>query len=159
MARFRHQFRVNAPLSAVWHLHESPKALPELTPPPVTVKIVRIDQPLKAGSHLIFRLSLGPVGVLWNAVYDEFEPYRPGLTRCGFVDRSARSPFRFWMHRHTFDDLGDGTSAITDDVRFALFGGSLGSLVTWVIVWPAIAFMFLYRRFRTHQMLAKGWRP
>jgi len=158
MARFRHQFRVSVPLSVVWQFHESPKALAVLTPPPVRVQIVQIDEPLKAGSHLLFRLGFGPVGVLWDAVYDEFDPYQPGVKRCGFVDRAAQSPFHSWTHRHTFDDLGNGASTVTDEVQFQLLGGTVGGIITWVVIWPAIAIMFLYRRFRTQRLLAQGWR-
>src|SRR5688572_14127736 len=115
MARFRHTFRVNAPISVVWQLHEDPKALYELTPPPLQVTILHMDQPLRARSQLIFRLGIGKLGVRWHAIYDEFVPYRVGMWQCGFVDRSISSPFHAWTHRHTFTDLGDGLSVVTDD--------------------------------------------
>ena len=156
--RYKQQFKVNASLQDVWQLHDDPKALPELTPPPIQVKIVSIDQPLKAGANLRFRMGLGPFGVIWHAVYDEFNPYQPGLKRCGFVDRSASGPFHSWTHRHTFDDLGDDTTNITDDARFELIGGLLGVVINPLIAWPAVAFMFLYRRQKTRQMIAQGWR-
>ncbi len=156
MAHFKHTFRVNAPLSAVWNLHDDPKALIDLTPPPVTVKILSMDRPLRAGAELKFRLSFGPIGVTWHAIYDEFNPYQPGQTVCNFVDRSLSSPFKFWVHRHTFHDLGDGTSTVTDDATFRLFDGPLGVLVTWIFAWPPIALMFLFRRMKTRQMLARN---
>jgi ligand-binding SRPBCC domain-containing protein len=155
MARFKHTFRVNAPLSAVWQLHDDPKALYELTPPPVKVTIVELDQPLRAGSHLKFRLSIGPLGANWHAIYDEFEPYQPGWKQCGFVDRSISSPFQSWTHHHVFDELTDGTSTVMDDASFELVGGALGNVITWIVAWPAIAFLFMFRRTKTRQMLAR----
>jgi len=158
MAHFKQTFKVDAPLSRVWQLHDDPAALVELTPPPVQVRLIHIDRPLHAGAKLHFWLGMGPLGVHWHAVYDEFEPYQPGVRQCHFVDRSERGPFHAWTHRHTFTDLGDGTSTVTDDARFELFGGTLGSLITWLAAWPAIAFMFLFRRWKTSRMLAQGWR-
>lgn len=155
MARFKHTFRVDAPLSAVWQMHEDPKALYELTPPPVKVAILELDQPLREGSHLKFRLSVGPLGAVWHAIYDEFVPYQAGMQQCRFVDRSISSPFKSWTHRHTFDALADGTSTVTDDATFELLDGAVGGVITWVIAWPAIAFLFLFRRFKTRQMLAR----
>jgi len=155
MARFKHTFHVNAPLSAVWQLHEDPKALYQLTPPPLQVKILHMDQPLKARSQLVFRLGIGSLGVVWHAIYDEFTPYEPGMHVCGFVDRSISSPFRSWTHRHLFHDLGDGTSTVTDDATFELLSGPIGNVITWVVAWPAIAFLFFFRRIKTRQMLAK----
>lgn len=155
MARFKHTFRVDAPLSVVWQMHEDPKALYELTPPPMQVKILQMDQPLHAGSHLQFRLGIGPLGVVWHAIYDEYDPYVEGMKQCGFVDRSISGPFHAWVHRHTFHELDDGTSTVTDDASFELMTGPLGSVITWVVAWPAIAFLFVFRRFKTHQMLAR----
>jgi ligand-binding SRPBCC domain-containing protein len=157
MARFKHRFRVRAPLHAVWTLYDDPSALKALTPPPLRVRILHKDEPLQAGAHLKFRLVLiGPLGATWHAIYDEFTPYELGMTSCGFVDRSLSSPFRSWVHRHTFEDLGDGTSAVTDDARFELIGGPLGPIITWLVAWPAIAFLFAYRQFQTRRILAQS---
>ena len=154
MAHFKHTFPVNAPLSAVWLLHDDPKALRDLTPPPVRVKILAMDQPLRAAAKLKFRLFLiEPLGATWDAIYDEFNPYTPDATVCNFVDRSLSSPFRFWVHRHTFHAVNDQASTITDDVTFRLFGGIIGEALTWIIAWPAIAFMFFYRRQKSVQLL------
>ncbi len=153
MAHFKQTFRVNAPLSAVWQMHDDPKALKELTPPPTQVTILSMDQPLRTGAELKFRLSVGPLAATWHAIYDEFNPYQPGATVCNFVDRSLSSPFKYWVHRHTFRDLGDGTSTVTDDATFRLFDGLLGEIVTWLVGWPPIALMFVYRRLKTRQML------
>ncbi len=155
MAYFKQRFRVNAPLSAVWLFHEDPKALRDLTPPPFDVQIVQIDRPLKAGARLQFRLGIGPVGVLWDVIYDEFDPYQPGKAQCSFVDRTVRGPFHTWLHRHTFKDLGDETSAVADEAWFELIGGPLGKPINWLLVWPAIAVLFLYRRIKTRRMLGR----
>ncbi len=154
MARFKQTFRVKAALAATWGLHDDPQALHDLTPPPLRVKILAIDKPLVKGSQLSFRLVLwGPLGATWNAIYDEFDPYQPGMTRCGFVDRALRSPFRAWTHRHTFEALPDGTSTVTDEATFQLFGGPL---LTWLMGWPAVAFLFMYRRWRTQRILIRA---
>ncbi|MBX3081597.1 MAG: hypothetical protein KF716_08155 [Anaerolineae bacterium] len=155
MARFKHTFRVNAPLSAVWQLHEDPKALHELTPPPLRVKILHMDTPLRVRSQLVFRLGIGALGVGWHAIYDEFTPYEPGMHVCGFVDRSISSPFRSWTHRHIFHDLDGKISSVSDDVTFELLSGLVGSVITWLVAWPAIACLFLFRRFKTRQMLTQ----
>jgi ligand-binding SRPBCC domain-containing protein len=157
MARFTQTFPINAPLSVVWELHDDPSALKELTPPPARVEILHLDQPLKQGSQLKFKIKmLGPIAATWHAHYDEFTPYQPGMTECGFVDSSISSPFRHWIHRHTFRQLSDGTSTVTDDAEFWLFGGPIGHALTWLLAYPAIAFMFVYRRGATQKMAKKA---
>lgn len=156
MARFKQTFHVQAPLSAVWQVHDDPSALKELTPPPARVEILHLDQPLRKGAQLKFRIKLlGPIAATWHAIYDEFDPWQPGMTECGFVDRSLASPFRHWIHRHTFRELPDGSSTITDEADFYLFAGTIGRILTTVLAYPAIAFMFIYRRGATRKMLAR----
>jgi ligand-binding SRPBCC domain-containing protein len=154
MAHFKQTFRVDAPLSAVWQAHDDPIALKVLTPPPARVEILHMDRPLRKGATLKFRIKMiGDFGASWDAIYDEFNPYQPGMTECNFMDRSLASPFRHWIHRHTFRDLGDGTSTVTDDAEFYLFGGPVGHVLTWLLAWPAIAFMFVYRRGATRKLV------
>lgn len=157
MARFRQTFRVRAPLRENWALHDDPKVLRALTPPPVRVKMLHKDEPLRAGANLTFRLFLvEPLGATWHAIYDEFDPYQPGMTQCGFVDRSLSGPFHRWTHRHILRELPDGHSTVTDDVQFQLAGGPLGPILTWLVGFPALVFLFAYRQFQTRRMLAGG---
>jgi ligand-binding SRPBCC domain-containing protein len=154
MPTFKQTVRVRAPLSAVWQVHDDPKALKDLTPPPLRVKILEMDQPLRVGAQLKFRLVLfGPLGATWHAIYDEFEPYTPGATRCGFVDRALSSPFHAWTHRHTFIDQGDGICTMTDEATFQLVSGPLAAPVNWLIAYPAVASLFFYRRLATLRLL------
>ncbi len=48
-------------------------------------------------------------------------PYR-------FVDEQQRGPFRAWWHEHTFVER-DGSTAMTDVVRYLVPAGPLGRLV------------------------------
>jgi ligand-binding SRPBCC domain-containing protein len=154
MAKFKQTFRVDAPLSAVWQAHDDPIALKVLTPPPARVEILHMDRPLRTGATLKFKIKMiGSLGATWDAIYDEFNPYQPGTTQCNFVDRSLASPFRHWIHRHTFHALPDGSSTVTDDAEFYLFGGVIGQVLTWLLAWPAIAFMFIYRRGATRRLV------
>lgn len=157
MAHFRQTFTVPATLDQVWRLHEDPQGLVVLTPPPVHVQILAVDRPLRAGSRLRFRLGVGPVSVAVSVVYEEFDPYQPGSLRCGFVDRMIDGPFRVWRHQHQFEDRGEGTNLCTDDVTFVLRGGIVGSLLSWLVVWPGLALMFMFRRIKTRRLLAQGW--
>ncbi|CAG0999510.1 MAG: SRPBCC family protein [Anaerolineae bacterium] len=159
MARYQQRFVVNAPLEVVWRIHDDPVTLKALTPPPLRVTILEKDDPLKVGSTLKFRMFLvGPLGVIWQAIYDEFTPYQVGITQCGFVDRALRSPFYAWRHRHTFEALSASQSAITDAVTFELLPGVLGKLVNGLVGLPAVAILFAYRRFKTKRLITQALR-
>jgi ligand-binding SRPBCC domain-containing protein len=157
MPHFKQRFRVKANLAETWKLHDDPIALKFLTPPPLRVKILAKDDPLAKGGTLKFRLFLfGPLGATWHAIYDEFNPYQPGMKQCSFVDRSLSSPFAYWVHRHTFDENSDGTATVTDDVTFRLVeNGPLAPILN-AISYPAIVFLFAYRQFQTRRVLARA---
>jgi ligand-binding SRPBCC domain-containing protein len=140
-------------------MHEDPQGLVVLTPPPVKVQVIDVERPLQAGSHLRFRVGLGPISVPVRVIYEEFTPYQPGMQSCGFVDRMINGPFRMWRHQHRFEDRGDGSTACIDDLSFALPGRFLGDLLSWIFIWPGIAFMFISRRFKTRRLLDQGWHP
>lgn len=159
MSHYQQRFVVNAPLEVVWRIHDDPVTLKALTPPPLRVRILEKDDPLMVGSTLKFRMFLvGPLGVIWQAIYDEFVPYQVGMTQCGFVDRALKSPFYRWSHRHTFEALSPSESAITDSVTFELLPGPLGKLVNGLVGLPAVAFLFAYRRFKTKRLIAQALR-
>lgn len=155
MARFKQSFRVNAPLQLVWDLHDDTSTLSELTPPPLSAKMIHVDQPLRKGAQVKFKLGILGAGVIWDARYDEYNPYVPGATVCGFVDRAQSSPFHKWIHRHTFNDNGDGTTQCHDDAEFELFGGSTGRLLNWA-AWLPVASMFVFRRIKTYALVARA---
>jgi ligand-binding SRPBCC domain-containing protein len=149
MPKFKQSFRVKAPLALVWELHDDPKALVALTPPPLRVKLLAVDSPIVAGSTLKFRMALiEPLGTTWHAIYDEYTPYQAGQKTCGFVDRALSGPFNYWHHRHTFTDNGDGTSTCTDAAEYRLLPNPLGAPINW-LAYPTIIFLFTFRRFTT----------
>lgn len=155
MATFRQSFIVNAPLEAVWKFHEDPVALEILNPPPLTAEILSIDRPLKQGSILKFALKAGPVtAATWTAHYDEFRPYQMGDWECGFVDSSIKSPFKYWVHQHTFQKIDATTTRCNDFVTFKLTGDPVTS---WILGWPALLVLFTWRRMATIRALKTGW--
>jgi ligand-binding SRPBCC domain-containing protein len=53
-----------------------------------------------------------------------------------FVDEQTRGPFRSLHHEHLFEDLGNGTTRMTDRMTVTAPLGPLGALVTRVLLAP-----------------------
>src|SRR5512135_913372 len=96
MPIFERSFTVNAPLSDVAAFHDDPASLAAITLPPVRVTILRFDKPVRAGSRVIFRLSMGPIGVRWDGVIAEY------VDQKYFRDVQNKGPFGVWSHTHSF---------------------------------------------------------
>jgi ligand-binding SRPBCC domain-containing protein len=69
------------------------------------------------------------------------------------VDRMLAGPFPSWVHQHRFEDLGDGTTRLTDHVDYHLPFGVLGALADRVVVRRLMDGMFRFRQAQTGKLL------
>jgi ligand-binding SRPBCC domain-containing protein len=146
MSIYQRSFEVKAALQDVAAFHDDPAALIAITPPPVRVTIERFDAPVQAGSQVIFRLHVGPIGVRWAAAIVEHETNRY------FRDVQQRGPFGAWDHTHTFVAGPNGTTVI-DRVEYQPPFGWFGRLIDPILVRPSLKYMFGYRARRTRALL------
>ncbi len=149
MPIFERSFKVNAPLREVAAFHDDPVSLAAITPPPVRVTILRFDKPVRAGSSVIFRLSVGPVGVTWDGTIAEY------VDQKYFRDVQNSGPFGAWSHTHAFIAEADGTRVI-DRVEYEPPFGLIGKLLDPIMVKPALVYLFSYRLKKTREILEQG---
>jgi ligand-binding SRPBCC domain-containing protein len=105
---------IDAPVERVFAFHERDDALDLLLPKFPPSRVVRRAGGLQPGA--VVELQIGPVA--WHAVHTAYERNRL------FVDEQARGPFRRWVHRHEFEDLG-GRTRLTDRVECEFAGGRM----------------------------------
>ena len=145
--RFRHQFLVLAPLSAVAEFHREAASLPAITPPPLTARLESSPGALEAGDLMAFTLGVGPFRTRWVASIDETSPN-------GFVDRQISGPFASWVHRHGFTGLDGNTTEVVDRIeatlRPHLVYGPLG-----LAMWVTLPVLFAYRGWKTRRLLGQ----
>ena len=130
-----HTFTLAAPLAAVAAFHHDTRVLPRLTPPPVRVRLGRVE-PLAEGSVSEFTLWFGPLPVRWRAVHSAVDP------RHGFTDTQAAGPMRVWRHTHRFEAIGDAATRVTEHLTYAHPGGwrglatrvAFGRLALWALL-------------------------
>ena len=84
-----------------------------LTPAPID---------LGNGTVIQYGMRLHGVPMHWTSSIQSWDPPHR------FVDTAIRGPFRFWHHTHRFEPVGDRRTLMTDEVRYALPFGRLGSL-------------------------------
>jgi ligand-binding SRPBCC domain-containing protein len=149
MPIFERSFKVNAPLRDVAAFHDDPVPLAAITPPPVRVTIQRFDKPVRTGSKVIFRLSVGPFGVTWDGTIAEY------VDQQYFRDVQNRGPFGAWSHTHTFVAEADGTRVI-DRVEYEPPLGLIGKLIDPILVRPSLAYLFGYRARKTREILEQS---
>ncbi|MFI1990360.1 SRPBCC family protein [Actinoplanes sp. NPDC020271] len=62
-----------------------------------------------------------------------------------FVDEQTRGPFRVMRHEHCFDDLGNGTTRMTDRMTIRAPLGPLGAVVTRLVLAPYLKRLLVER--------------
>ena len=149
MSVYERSFKVKAALYDVAAFHDDPVSLIAITPPPVRVTIERFDRPVHAGSRVIFRLSVGPIGVRWDGVIAEY------VDQQYFRDVQDKGPFGAWSHTHSFAAETDGTR-INDRVAYEPPLGLIGKLIDPIVVRPSLAFLFNYRKKKTREHLERN---
>ena len=123
----------------VFQFFEQPENLEKITPGSVGFNILT-PRPInmKAGTVLDYTIKVLGLPVRWTTLISEYEP------PARFADVAIRGPYSFWHHTHTFEEH-DGTTVMTDEVRYSLPFGPLGSLVHSLWVNRQLEEIFDYR--------------
>jgi len=116
----RRQQLIKRPLPEVFAFFESPENLARITPASMGFEILT-PKPIRmqTGSILDYTIRLFGFPVHWTTIIAAYNPPR------SFSDVALKSPYSFWHHTHTFEEVEDGT-LMTDEVRYALPFGPLG---------------------------------
>jgi len=126
---------------AAWDFFSSPKNLDEITPKDVGFEI--INQPgdkVHEGQIISYRIEVLPmVKVTWVTEIKAVEEGR------AFVDEQRFGPYKFWHHRHTFEDIPGGVLT-RDLVHYGLGFGPFGELAHLVFVRRKLESIFGFRR-------------
>jgi ligand-binding SRPBCC domain-containing protein len=152
MPLFERSTVVRAPIAEVFAFHLDTRNAARIAPRTMPVVAVRGSFPLGEGdqAELVVRLWPTPFRQTWRVEAERI--VSPTLV----VDRMLAGPFSSWRHEHRFEDLGDGTTRLTDHVDYHLPLGVLGSLADALLVRRLLERMFRLRQARTQALLETG---
>ncbi len=114
--------------------------LEAITPPLLRFRVIT-PQPIAMhpGTLIQYRLRIHGFPVNWLTSITEWEPpYR-------FVDTQLRGPYALWHHTHEFNAGADGTTLMTDTVRYAIGFGPFGALAHRLFVGRDVQSIFDHR--------------
>ena len=138
------------PLEQVFGFFSAAENLDLLTPPWVRFSILTpLPIEMAVGTIIEYRIRLRGVPVTWRSEITEWQP------PFAFCDEQRRGPYRFWIHRHTFQERPDGT-LVTDHVDYAVIGGAL---VNRLFFARELRRIFDYRKARLKELFPDEGRP
>ena len=134
--RLSAETRLPRPIDEVFPFFADAHNLDRLTPDRVRFKIITDGEiPMATGTLIDYRIAIRGVPVRWRTRIRDWDPPH------GFVDEQVRGPYRWWIHRHTFEAAGDSTIA-RDEIDYGVLGGAL---VHGLIVKRDLQYIFAYR--------------
>jgi ligand-binding SRPBCC domain-containing protein len=149
MPLFERSCVVRAPIADVFVFHLDTRNAARISPRSMPVVAVRGSFPLSEGDvvEIVVRLWPSPLRQTWRVEAERI--VEPTLV----VDRMLHGPFSSWVHQHRFEDLGDGSTRLTDHVDYHLPLGLLGSAADALLVRRMLARTFRDRQSQTRELL------
>jgi ligand-binding SRPBCC domain-containing protein len=143
---------VRAPIDEVFAFHLDTRNAARISPRTMPVLDVRGSFPLHQGDEIeiVVRIWPTPFRQTWRVRAERVE--RPTLV----LDSMLSGPFAAWLHEHRFEDLGDGSTRLTDHVDYRLPLGVLGSLADRMLVRHLLERAFSFRQQRTRELLERA---
>lgn len=139
--RLHQEQRLPVSRAEAWEFFSTPRNLDDLTPPDIGFEIVsQPGESLYEGQILCYR-----IGVLPGFTADWVTEIKAVEEGRSFVDEQRFGPYRFWHHRHTFEDTPGGV-LMRDLVHYALPFGPLGAIAHRLFVRRKLEAIFAFRR-------------
>lgn len=133
------QIVVPAPIEEVFEFFSRAENLERLTPDSLRFEILTpVPIEMKPGAFIEYRLRLFGIPFRWQT---EITAWEPGKR---FVDVQRRGPYLLWEHEHSFE-RESGNTIIRDNLRYAVAGGPLEPLITWLFVKRQVDRIFDFR--------------
>lgn len=128
-------------LDEAWDFFSSPRNLDSITPPELGFRIVHCpSEKMHDGQIIEYRVKVAPA--VWVPWVTEIKAVKE---RHSFVDEQRAGPYKFWHHRHVFEETDGGVKA-SDLVHYALPFGPAGAIAHAVFVRSKLERIFSYRR-------------
>jgi ligand-binding SRPBCC domain-containing protein len=129
---------MHRPVHEVFEFFSRAENLQRLTPAELDFEIVTpLPIEMKQGTLIDYRLRLRGIPFSWKTEITEWDPPH------AFTDEQLRGPYHTWIHRHTFEPMGDRVRMV-DEVRYRLPVEPLG-LVALPFVRRRLQHIFGYR--------------
>lgn len=130
---------IERPRTEVFEFFADAGNLERITPPELNFQIIT-PQPIdiKKGALIDYKLKLRGIPITWKTEITQWNPPHD------FIDSALKSPYKQWIHLHTFEEGANGETIMRDIVRYRLPLEPLGDIAHFYVK-KELAYIFDYR--------------
>lgn len=137
---FEREVEIPRPRGEVFEFFSKAENLERITPSSVGFNMITpLPIEMRVGTLIDYTISLYGIPVKWRTEITAWDPPNE------FEDIEIWGPYKQWIHRHTFEDTGRGTTLMKDVVRYRLPLEPFGDVAQW-FVGREIEGIFNYRQ-------------
>jgi ligand-binding SRPBCC domain-containing protein len=142
MYNFRQEQRVGINREELWSFFCDPNNLQKIMPPEMEIQMIGVmNQHIHAGQIIEYQVKVPLLGrKKWVS---EIKAVEDGFC---FTDVQKVGPYKYWEHKHIFEEEGEGVLLI-DEIQYDLPLGIMGVLGNMWLVNRTLKKIFEYRAF------------
>ena len=129
---------IERPRAEVFEFFADAANLERITPPELNFHIITPPIDIKKGALIDYELKLRGIPITWKTEITDWNPPHE------FVDTALQSPYKQWIHRHIFEENGNGETIMKDIVRYRLPLEPLGDIANFFVK-KELRYIFDYR--------------
>jgi ligand-binding SRPBCC domain-containing protein len=145
----KRELTVNLPRAEVFEFFSKAENLERITPAELSFQITSpLPIEMREGALIEYRIRLNGIPMTWQTLISKWDPPYE------FVDEQLSGPYKQWIHRHTFTELGPSSTLIEDEVRYRLPLEPFGDIAHFFVEWQ-LEGIFAYRQKVVGELLSK----
>jgi ligand-binding SRPBCC domain-containing protein len=131
---------INAPITEVFRFFENPENLETITPPWLGFTVLNSKpHDMRANAEFDYTITIFGLKLRWTSKITQYVPLH------SFTDIQITGPYKTWIHKHTFKEMGNQTE-VKDHIEYSCYGGLLSPVIYQFFVKNKLTNIFNYRQ-------------
>lgn len=147
------KIKINAPIDEAWSFFTKPKNLSNLSPNDVKFKIISgKSDSFYEGKIISYKIKIFPFTFInWTTEITKVVENKL------FIDKQLFGPYKLWVHEHHFIQNDDGTTTISDKVKYKLFFNTFSKILHKLFIKKKLISIFNFRRSKSKELFNNSW--